>query len=213
MLLLVVLLAGCSSHETPSRAQAPTPTASSNGEGIPDDFPLAQGLVADGETTISTPRRDVPGVDLAPRCWGGAWPGAALDRLVVQQSGPELSVTRELAVYPDAATAAAVAKRVRVRAAHCHRLPATSGQAATDVTPLGDRNPRVAHVAASFAETTAGGQPGGAVFVFTQVGRAVLAVEDGGEWTRASAVRGARDLQRTDRDVVAHLCLFRDGGC
>ena len=81
-----------------------------------------------------------------------------------------------------------------------------------DVTLLGG-DTGTAHVAASFATTMAGGQPGGAVFVFTQVGRAILAVEDGGEWTRDSAVRGARDLERADRDLVARLCLFRDAGC
>ena len=139
------------------------------------------------------------GVDLGPGCWRGAWPGAAVDRLVVQQVGPELSVTRELAVYPDVATARAVADKVRVRATRCHRLAATSGQAAMVVTLLGGDHPGAAHVAASFAETTAGGEPGGGVFVFTRVGRAILAVEDSGEWTRGSAVRGARAVERADR--------------
>jgi hypothetical protein len=223
MLLTVMVLAGCSNHQTSSQGptptgsassttHTPTTTASPNAAGIPDDFPLAQGLTADGDNTVTSPRRDVQGVELEPRCWGGAWPGAAVDRLVVQQVGPEMSATRELAVYPDAATAAAVGKQVRVSAAHCHRLPPTSEQAAMDVTLL-DGDTGTAHVAASFATTTAGGQPGGAVFVFTQVGRAILAVEDGGEWTRDSAVRGARDLERADRDLVARLCLFRDAGC
>jgi hypothetical protein len=224
MLLTAMVLAGCSDHEPSGKGQAParsaasspgTPasTPSSNGPGIPDDFSLAQGLVTDRETTVSRARRGVRGVDLSLRCWDRTWPGAAVNRLVVQQVGPELSVTRELAIYPDAATAAAVGKQVRLKAERCHRLPGTSEQAAMVVTPLGDGDTEATHVVASFAETMAGGQPGGAVFVFTQVGRAVLAVEDGGEWTRASAVSGARHLQRTDRDLVAQLCLFRDAGC
>lgn len=226
VVLLAIVVAGCgdqassgsgqaptTSAPTSARTSTPTPTASPDAHGIPDGFPLAQGLIADGETTVTTPQRDVRGIDLEPMCWGGAWPGAAVDRLVVQQVGPELGVTRELAVYPDAATAEAVGEQVRVDAAHCHRLPATSKRAAMDVTPYGDVDTGVAHVAASFSETLAGGQPGGSVFVFTQVGRAILAVEDSGEWTRVSAVDGVRDLERTDRDLVARLCVFRDAGC
>ena len=230
MVLLAVVLAGCDGHEASSHSQGPTtsaptstrtpsptasPTASPNGAGIPDDFPLAQGLIADRDNKVTAPKRHVHGVDLGPRCWGGTWPGGAVDRLVVQQVGPELSVTRELAVYPDAATAAAVADQVRVKAAHCRRLAATAGQPAMDVRVLGHRNtgPGSAHVAASFAATAADGQPGGAVFVFTRVGRAILAVEDGGEWTRGSVASGARHLERTDRDLVGRLCLFRRAGC
>jgi hypothetical protein len=225
-LLLAMVLAGCGDHESSSGAQTPTTsattptptstpamTASPDAAGIPDDFPLAQGLSADGDTKVSTPQRDVKGVDLDPRCWGDGWPGAAVDRLVVQQVGPELGVTRELAIYPDAPTAVRIAKRVSTDAAHCRRLPATSEQPAMDVTLLGNADDRVGHVAASFAETMTGGQPSGGVFEFTRVGRAILAVEDSGEWTRDSAVSGARDLRRTDRDVVSRLCLFRDAGC
>jgi hypothetical protein len=172
---------------------------------------LAQGLVSDGENTVSAPRRDVKGVDLQPRCGGGAWPGAAVDRLVVEQVGPELGVTRELAVYGTAAIAAAVAEQVRADVDHCHRLTATSRRAATVVTSYRDTG--VADVSASFSETPAAGQPGGAVFVFTQVGRAVLAVEDSGEWTRGSARTGVRRLARADRGVVARLCVFGKSGC
>jgi len=137
-----VLLAGCGgagagsdrASTTPPTTRTSTPTTpatSPHVTGIPDDFPLAQGLVSDGETTVSAPRRDVKGVVLEARCWGGAWPGAAVDRLVVDQVGPELGVTRELAVYRKPAIAAAVAEQVRVDADHCHRLAATSQQPTT----------------------------------------------------------------------------------
>ena len=119
---------------------------------------------------------------------------------------------RELAVYPDARTAAAVADEVRAGAAHCHRLPATAEEDALRVTVVGNGD-GATHVAAAFAETLAGGQPGGAVFVFTRLGRAILAVEDGGEWAPASLVDGAREVQRADRGVVARMCLFSDAGC
>ena len=224
--LLVVVLTGCgdqsrsdsgrapaTSGPTSTRTSTPTPTSSPNAAGIPDDFPLAQGLIADGDTTVTTPQRDVKGIGLERMCWGSAWPGAAVDRLVVQQVGPELGVTRELAVYPDAATAAAVGEQVRVDAAHCHRLPATSERAAMDVTLHGDVDTGVAHVVASFSETLSGGQPGGSVFVLTRVGRAILAVEDSGEWTGDSAVDGTRHLERADRDLVARLCVFGAAGC
>jgi hypothetical protein len=226
--LLAVVLTGCrdqapSNSDQTSATSAPTsthtstptltPTASPSAAGIPDDLPLTQGLIADGDTTVTTPQRGVRGIDLQPMCWGGTWPGAAVDRLVVEQVGPELGVTRELAVYRDPAAAAAVAKQVRVDAAHCHRLPATSERGAMDVTLHGDDDTGVAAVAASFSETLTGGQPGGAVFVFTRVGRAVLAVEDSGEWTRESAVDGARHLERADRDLVARLGVFDDAGC
>ena len=49
--------------------------------------------------------------------------------------------------------------------------------------------------------------------MFTQVGRAVLAVEDSGEWTRDSAGKGVRDLGRADRGLVARLCVFSNRGC
>jgi hypothetical protein len=213
--LMAIVLAGCGGQSSPDQGEeptksAPSPTPTPNAAAIPDDFPLAQGLVADGDTRVTAPRRDVKGVSLQPKCWGGAWPGAAVDRLVVQQVGPELGVTRELAVYPDAATAEAVAEQVRVRAARCHRLPAASDGPAMDVTV--ERTPG-ADPTVSFAETLTGGQPGGSVFVFTQVGRAILAVEDSGEWTRDSAVAGARDEERHGRALVARLCVFRDAGC
>jgi hypothetical protein len=226
VVLLATLVAGCggqvssvsvsgsgSGKASTTPTPTPTATASPNAARLPDDFPLALGLVADGDTTVTTPQRDVRGIALQPLCWGGAWPGAAVDRLVVQQVGPELGVTRELALYPDAATAEAVSEQVRVDAAHCHRLPGTSKQAAMDVVLQRDVDTGVADVAASFSETLTGGQPGGSVFLFTQVGRAILAVEDSGEWTRASAVDGARDLERAERDLVARLCVFRHTGC
>ncbi len=222
VVLMFLLLAGCGGQSSsdsgqPSSKSPPTSTRTStptpHATAIPDDFPLAQGLLADGDTTVTTPERNVPGVLLQRTCWGDAWPGAVEDRLVVQQVGPELGVTRELAVYPDPATARAVGEQVRLRAARCHRLPATSQGAAMDVTLEGDVDSRGGHHAVSFAETLTGGQPGGSVFVFTQVGRAVLAVEDSGEWTRDSAVDGARDREKADRAVVARLCVFRDAGC
>jgi hypothetical protein len=221
VVLMVFVLAGCSAQSQsdsdqastkPAPTSTPTPTASRNAAGIPDDFPLALGLTADGDTTVTTPHRNVKGVGLQRTCWGGAWPGAAVDRLVVEQVGPELAVTRELAVYPDRATAAAVAERVRVRAAHCHRLPATPEEQAMVVTPEGAVTGG-AHPAVRFAETLTGGQLGGSLFVFTQVGRAVLAVEDSGEWSRGSAGDGVRDLDRADRALVVRLCVFRDAGC
>jgi hypothetical protein len=230
VLLVVIVLAGCGeqlpsdsgqtstkSGPVATRSSTPTPapaaTPSRNAAGIPDDFPLAQGLSADGDTTVSTPRRDVKGVHLDPRCWGHVWPGAAVDRLVVQQVGPELGVTRELAVYPDARTAVRITQRISADTAHCRRLPGTPGQPAMDVTRFGGAGAGVTRVAASFAETMTGGQPSGEVFVFTRVGRAILAVEDSGEWTRDSAVSGARDLRRAQQGVVSRLCLFRDTGC
>jgi hypothetical protein len=228
VVLMVIVLAGCGGQSssdpgqaatksaptsTPTPKPAPTPSASRSAAGIPDDFPLALGLVADGDNKVTTPRRNGKGVGLERTCWGAAWPGAAVDRMVVEQVGPELAVTRELAVYPDRATATAVGERVRVRAAHCHQLPTTSEGAAMDVTLERDVDTGGAHSAVSFAETLTGGQPGGSVFVFTQVGRAVLAVEDSGEWTRGSARDGVRDLKRTDRALLARMCVFRDAGC
>ena len=215
--LLAVLAGGCGTDPHVDAADqpmtTPTSTAPPGSGGIPDDFPLAEGLVADGDTTVSATRRDIPGVRLARTCWGSAWPGAAVDRLVVEQEGPELGVTRELAVYPDAATAAAVGEQVRRDATRCRRLPAASPGAAMDVTMLGDVHTGDSPVVALFAETLGGGQPGGAVLVFTRVGRAVLAVEDSGEWTRESAADGARDLVRANRVVVAHLCELSGAGC
>jgi hypothetical protein len=226
LVLLAVVLAGCGGHgssgsgakPTPTPTQTPTPTptptATSSGtiRAIPDDFPLAQGLVAGGDTTVTSPRRDVKGIRLERVCWGGVWPGAAVDRMVVQQVAPEESVTRELVVYRDRAAAAAVGRQVRARAAQCHRLPATSDGDAMDVTLEGRAGADDGRTA-GFAETLTGGQPGGSIFVFTQVGRAVLAVEDSGEWTRDSAVRGARSLVRADRGLVARLCVFSGAGC
>ncbi|MGA8245633.1 MAG: hypothetical protein WB797_01895 [Nocardioides sp.] len=225
--VLAVVLAGCGDHRqsasgpgsaTSTPTGTPTPTTSTsttqpNATGIPDDFPLAHGLAAGGDTTVSAPKRGVPGIRLQQVCWRDAWPGPAVDRLVVEQLGPELGVTRELAVYPDAATASAVAEQVRVDAAHCHRLPATAGEAAMDVTLHGDADAGVPHVVASFSETLTGGQPGGSVLVFTRVGRAVLAVVDSGEWTRDSAAAGVRQVERADRVLVARMCVFTHAGC
>jgi hypothetical protein len=220
--LLAVVLAGCGDHTQSSAGRPPTTsaptstapsTSSPDAAGIPDAFPLAQGLVADGDSTVSTPKHDVKGVSLQRACWGRAWPGAAVDRLVVQETGPELGLTRELALYPDAATAAAVGEQIRLDADHCHRLPATSGEAALDVRPWGDVDTRLPHIEASFSQTLSGGQPGGSVFVFTRVGRAILAIEDSGEWTRETAVDGIRHLERTDRGLVARMCVFTHAGC
>jgi hypothetical protein len=235
LLLVPVALAGCgragaddgrgAASHTPATTRSATPgpsptttdSASPRGAGIPDDFPLGLGLVADGDTSVTPPRRDARGVDLQARCWDHAWPGATVDRLVVEQVGPELGVTRELVLYPDVATARAVVQRVSARAQQCRLLPATSRGPALHVTPYDDVDSGTAQVSAqmpaSFSETPADGQPGGALFELTRVGRAVLAVEDSGEWTRDSAVKGIRVLRRADRDVVARLCVFSKGGC
>jgi hypothetical protein len=219
---LAVTLVGCGGQSseaghvattTPGSASAPGSSARQGGADIPVDFPLAQGLRADSENTVTGPRRDARGISLRSRCWNGVWPGRLRDRLVAQQRGPELGVTRELVVYADAATAAAEVARVHTRATRCQALPARPGKVALDVTPYDGVGARVSHAGASFAETLADDRPGGSVFVFRRVGRAVLAVEDSGEWTRDSAVDGIRHLRRADRGVLARLCVFTDAGC
>ncbi|MGC4110218.1 MAG: hypothetical protein QM747_07295 [Nocardioides sp.] len=218
---VVIVSAGCGDHAgsgSPSDPSSPAPSTatsptSATTNGIPDDFPMALGLRSDGDSTVTTPRHDARGVTLQRTCWGGAWPGSAVDRLVVQQTGPELGLTRELALYPNARAAAQVGRQVRRKAGVCGQIPATRRTTAIDVTAYGDDVTGGAPVTAGFAETLPDGQPGGSVFVFTRVGRAILAVEDSGEWTRDTAGRGVRHLVRSDRALVARLCVFTGTGC
>lgn len=207
--VLTLLVAGCGGHggqggySGPQARGTSSQSTSPRQPTIPVGFPLARGLVADSETTVSRPRRHVRGIDLPGRCGGAVWPGSSVDRLVVEQVGPELGVTRELAVYRDAAAARAVVGKVRVAVTRCGR----------SATTFGDRDGGRPGAALRFARTLPAGRPGGSVYVLTQVGRAVLAVQDSGEWTRATAGGGLRHLERSDRGVVVRMCVFTDAGC
>ena len=190
---------------SPSASPSASPGSSA---GIPDDFPLAVGLPEDdGETRVSPPSEDGPGIGVVEMCDQEVWPLAGTAggsrRLVTDAHGPEWLDARELVVHADAEVASNVMAVLRGAAERCH----TSDN---QVWTVLDRDTGYDTVTVGL---TYDDGLGSSVFQVTRVGSARLMVQTYGEGSLASLDEQADGVTGTTEQIVPAMCVFTKTGC
>jgi hypothetical protein len=196
----------CAPPTSPGSAEDPTVA---HVDEIPDSFPLDAAYEdpgSDGE--VHTPSPDGEGVVFDP-CGVEAFAMPSQDRLAFQVTGPEYADTRELRTYPSADEAVAQLDRLRSAVADCPRDD-SAGPADAMVWRVVDVDTGYDSVAVT--QTYEQGLGGGA-WVFTRVGRSILALVEGGEFSAETArVRVPAMVDRA-KQITPSMCTFTDAGC
>jgi hypothetical protein len=183
----------------------------------PVDFPIDWDLVdmtGDGGE-IRGPGPKAEGAAEVSPCDRVVWPATGVDRLAVTTTGPEFAESRELVVFASADQAAAIMEDVRSAIAACPTEvndldPTNSPELAWDVlqadTGYDD--------SVTFSQTYTDGMPGGQVWQLTRVGRAIIAVSTGGEYSRGKSASSAtvRLTEITDH-MTQEMCDYTEAGC
>jgi len=192
--------------DAPSSKATENPAA---GHEIPSSFPLDEAYQDPGsEGEVHPPSPDGDGVVFDP-CGVDAFAMPSRDRLAFQVTGPEYADTRELRTYPSADDAVQQMHALRAAVAGCPQDASGGPQNAT-VWSIED----AATGYDSFAATQIYQQGlGGGVWVFTRVGRSVLALVEGGEFSAESVrVRLPAIVDRA-KQIAPSMCLFTEAGC
>ncbi len=205
--LATAALAGCGEQSSPGGDDAAAVPAepAELATVIPDDFPLAAGMVEDGgDYTRTGPTRDGDGVGEVEMCGRVVWPGAAgRDRLVTHVEGPEFSDARELVVFADSDAALGAMAPVRKAARECR---GTGNQV---WTPLEEET--------GWDSVTMGlsydDGLGSSVFQLTRVGSAVLVVTTSGEGSLQSLPDQGADVTDDTAAIAPAMCAFTAAGC
>lgn len=187
----------------------PPATELPEGSDIPAGFPLDLDhldLTGDGGELLG-PGPEVRGLEDEQVCAAGLWKLPGTDRLAFVSTGPEYSDVRELRTFATADDAAAQMAQLRSSFAGCDR-EVRDGTTIVWTTYEEDTG----YDSFTFSATVEGSL-GGGVFQVTRVGRAVLAMAVGAEWSPETAPDGARDLTAVTRQVAAEMCLFTEAGC
>lgn len=204
---------GCTTS-TPPPSEETTPPASNGGD--PADVPLDWDLIdmtGDGGEILG-PDAEARGADEVAPCGEVVWPEAGVGRNAVTTTGPEFVESRELVAFESADDAVAVLERVRSAIAACptqvnEQDPTNSPEQAWDVIDADNGYDSV-----TFSLTYTDGMPGGTIWQLTRVGRAVLAVDVGGEYARGRSARfGARRLSEITGHITPAMCAFTEAGC
>jgi hypothetical protein len=186
-----------------------TETSVAHVDEIPASFPIDVDYTdpgGDGEVHPTSSEGDP--VLFFP-CDKDAFTVASQDQLFFQVVGPEYGDTRELRTYPSADDAVRQMQRLRAAVADCPR-----GVSSDPTTASIWRTQTVDTGYDSFAATQTYEQGlGGGVWVFTRVGRSILALAEGGEFSSETVqVRLPAMVDRT-KQIVPSMCLFTDAGC
>lgn len=186
-----------------------TTTASTSDSTALTTFPLAQGVLANVDTTVRGPSVDAQGLDHDTVCGQGVWdPQDKAPRLALNASGPEYAESRELRVYTDANSAVVQMTRLATLAASCTQQPAPSG-GTSDVT--------ITPVATGWASlawgSTATGSRGGDVFLFNRVGRAIVAIRTSGSYSASEVSAALGGPTDTAKALAAPMCRWTTAGC
>lgn len=171
----------------------------------------------DNEIQRRGPSADAPGAGEVSPCGVEVWPQRGIDRLAVSQVGleGEYGEARELVELASADEAVALMGDVRSAVSACP----------TEINELDPTNsPEIVWEAlaadtgyedsVTLAQTYADGLPGGSVWQFTRVGKAILVVSTGGEITAGRSVSMAvHHLTEATREITPAMCRYTDEGC
>jgi len=199
----------CSPPPATSTAAPDRPTSTepavAHVDEIPSTIPIDaayEDLGSDGEVHPPSAAGDPV---LFDPCGGEAFDVGSQDQLFFQVIGPEYGDTRELRTYPSADEAVRQMEKLRAAVAACPHDP---GPAATWRTRAVDTGYDSFAVAETYDEGFGGG-----VWLFTRVGRSILALVVGGEYATDNVWDALPPvLDRTSR-IVPSMCLFTEAGC
>jgi hypothetical protein len=193
----------------PSATQQPTDPPVAHVDEIPDTFPIDVAHFDPGsDGHVGTPSQDAGGVILE-LCDADGFTMRPQDRLAFQVTWPEGADTRELRTYPSADDAVTQMQRLRSAVAGCPRQnPSDPGNASSWTTRDVDTGYDSVAVAMTYDQGLGGG-----VWLFTRVGRSILAVAQGGEYASDNVWDALPPLvDRTNR-ITPSMCLFTEAGC
>lgn len=206
----VISLSGCANESmTATTATDPSPTEPSPTEPSPTTAPTAgprrlpDGLALDwqihrgwSDMPVSGPGRDVVGIGLAGTCGltAAVWPGPAVDRIAVTQTGPEYLHVRELLLFEEAREVTAVLDTVR------ERLLACPGDDDLEHVLLGHEDDQSVTLGVHYREGL-----GGTVWHLVAHDRMLLALADSGEASAESLRPMAAGLAAVHDEVWGRI--------
>lgn len=182
--------AGCAAPDAPT-------------SGIPDDFPLdLESDYFQAEETVG-PNRDAGLSDPHPCDKMGIASEKASDRLGLELHGVDFTDLREVRLFADTDTAAAVMRAIRSAIDSCPQSPNGDGLTRAYAQIEADTG----YASYSFSDTV---KPmGGAIYQYTRVGRAILTVVWSGEGTTPEgAQRDIGELSRITKAIAPELCRW-----
>lgn len=229
LMALLMVVAGCGTRTGPTGDEraaedggtpVPSPSASTAlpvPGAIPAGFPIAWDAIdmTDDGGELLGPGPRAPGVLEVSPCEQAVWPVAGDERLAFRTTGPEFEESRELVVLASAEEAVTAMAGVRSALADCpteiNELDPTSSQEqAWDLLEA-----RTGYEdSVTFSMTYTDGMPGGQIWQLTRVGRAIIAVGTGGEYSRGRSTRfAARRLTGLTAHLTPRMCAFTEAGC
>lgn len=195
-----------------STPTAPSSTASSPSAEpmVPDDFPLAEGMLTADDGSPATVKRTGRGMGRVKFCRVQPLREvAAVDRLVAAVSGPEYGMTRDLMTFPDADSAAATADMVVQAARECpvQSFPGGS-EVLTEVRTSDLADPPSATLVTTYRQD---GRlvPAAEIIQVVAVGPALLVTSSSAEWSPGEILEDAivedADTVRTVVEAMSGL--------
>ncbi|MGY2873836.1 hypothetical protein ACVW00_001026 [Marmoricola sp. URHA0025 HA25] len=193
---------------TPDAPTTSSPPVSHVDE-IPAAFPIDVAYQDPGsEGQVHAPSAEGDPVLLQP-CGVEAFAAPSQDQLFFQVTGPEYADTRELRTYPSADDAVAQMEQLRAAVADCPdgttSDPATATIWSAEFVDTG-------YDSFAVAQTYEQGL-GGGVWVFTRVGRSILALVEGGEFSAETARVRLPAVAKRAKQIAPSMCVFTEGGC
>jgi hypothetical protein len=176
---------------------------------IPLSFPIdISHIDPGGDGEVHQPSHEGDPVLFEP-CGVEAFAVPSQDQLYFQVVGPEYGDTRELRTYASADDAVHQMTRLRVDVASCPRDP-SSDPASASVWTTHDAETGYDSFAA--AQTYEQGL-GGGVWLFTRVGRSILAQVVSGEFGPDNVWDTFLPMVSVAKQVAPSMCRFTDAGC
>ena len=188
----------------------PSPSVTTpSGPLIPDSLDVTGAMVENDSGEPATQAHGAPGLSTVDFCEAGP-PFAddgRVDSVAATTSGPEYGDTREVVLYPDEKSAAAVLEELTVAARDCPRESGSAGSALHEVRSW-DLGESGVVVVRTYTDSL-----GAEIMHFTRVGEALLAASTFGDYDPRNTEDGEAEEARHLRPIVSQLCVLYDASC